>query len=569
MSPIVIDYGPDIERAIARLNAEIETSPEISSHYQGRWLAVALVDSDPGVDDRLGNMADGPELLALRDELLEVLRESIGESVDTAIAGRRFDTVHEIAVSVASGSDDLSLTRTDRIDSILTNRYLGIPIFLAAMWLVFKITTDVAGAFLEWVDGAISGPISQLVASLVEALGLGGTWVESLLVSGVVAGVGAILVFVPVLMSLYLALAFLEDTGYMARAAFVMDRLMRGVGLQGKSFLPMLVGFGCTVPAVYATRTLDNERDRILTSLLVPFMSCGARLPVYVLMSAVFFPRYAGLVVFSMYLLGIAVALVLGLILRATALPVTEYAPSIMEMPPYRLPTIRTIWFHTWVRTKSFLEEAGTIIFVTMLVVWLLMAIPVSGTGTFADTDVDDSAFASVAMVVAPVFEPAGFGTWEATGSLMSGFVAKEVVIGTMAQVYDVVGDDAAADPVSALESVKELIVGFGTATVDAVKAIPAIIGIDLGSGGDNPESSALMSSIRDGFEESSGGHGGLAAVAFMVFVLLYTPCMAAVGAIRHEIGTRWMWMSILGQTAIAWLFAVVVFQGGLLVGLG
>ncbi len=569
MSSIIVDYGPVIERAIARLKAEIEASPEISSTYPDRWLAVALIDKDPGVDDRLAHTPRGPALLTLRDELLEGLRESIGESVDTAIAGKRFDTVHEIVGAVASGSDDLRLTRTDRIDSIVTNRYLGIPIFLAAMWLVFKITTDVAGAFLDWVDGAISGPISQLVTSLVETIGLGGTWIESLLVSGVVAGVGAILVFVPVLVSLYLALAFLEDTGYMARAAFVMDRLMRGVGLQGKSFLPMLVGFGCTVPAVYATRTLDNERDRILTSLLVPFMSCGARLPVYVLMSAVFFPQYAGLVVFSMYLLGIAVALVLGLILRATALPVTEYAPSIMEMPPYRMPTIRTIWFHTWVRTKSFLEEAGTIIFVTMLVVWLLMSIPVSGTGAFADTEVDDSAFASVATVVAPVFELAGFGTWEATGSLMSGFVAKEVVIGTMAQVYDVVDDVPAEGSVSALESIKELIIGFGTATINAAKAIPAMIGIDLGSDGEDSDSSALMSSIRSGFEESSGGHGGLAAVAFMVFVLLYTPCMAAVGAIRHEIGARWMWMSIVGQTAIAWLFAVVVFQGGLLVGLG
>jgi ferrous iron transport protein B len=569
MKEYLVDYGSDIEHALALLVEQIEASPEISEAYPVRWLSVALIDQDPGVDDRLGDVSHGQALMALRDQLLESLRDATGETVDTVIAGRRFDVVHEIATEVAGESDNLRLTRTDRIDSIVTNRYLGIPIFLAAMWMVFKITTDVAGAFLDWVDGAISGPISQLATALVQSVGLGGTWVESLLVNGVVAGVGAILVFVPVLISLYLALAFLEDTGYMARAAFVMDRLMRGVGLQGKSFLPMLVGFGCTVPAVYATRTLDNERDRILTSLLVPFMSCGARLPVYVLMSAVFFPQYAGLIVFSMYLLGIAVALVLGLILRATALPVTEYAPSIMEMPPYRMPTIRTIWFHTWVRTKAFLEEAGTIIFVTMLIVWLLMSIPASGAGTFAETDVDDSAFASVARVVAPIFEPAGFGTWEATGSLMSGFVAKEVVIGTMAQVYGVAVSDSADDPPSVIGSVKELIIGFGTATVDAVKAIPAIVGIDLGEGAEASESSALMSSIRFGFEESSGGHGGLAAIAYMVFVLLYTPCMAAVGAIRHEIGTKWMWASVVGQSLIAWLFAVAVFQGGLLVGLG
>jgi ferrous iron transport protein B len=331
----------------------------------------------------------------------------------------------------------------------------------------------------------------------------------------------------------------------------------------------MLVGFGCTVPAVYATRTLDNERDRILTSLLVPFMSCGARLPVYVLMSAVFFPNYAGLVVFSMYLLGIAVALVIGLVLRSTVLPVTEYAPTIMEMPPYRMPTFRTIWLQTWVRTRAFVESAGTIIFVTMLAVWALMAIPVSGAGTFADTDIDGSAFAAIAGVVAPIFEPAGFGSWEATGALMSGFVAKEVVIGTMAQVYGVEDEEITEDLPSIVDSLKDLVGGFGTASFDAVKAVPGMVGINLADADDEGNSSALMSSIRVGFEESSSGHGGLAALAFMVFVLLYTPCMAAVGAIRHEIGTRWMWASVIGQSLIAWVMAVVAFQGGMLLGFG
>jgi len=528
MSSLHTDYGAEIEGSIGRLMEQIEVFPEIAGRYPTRWLAVSLIDHDPGIDDQLRAATGGAALLESRDVELDELRRVLGEAADTAIAGKRFDAVHVIAQEVIEGANGARITATDRIDSIVTNRYLGIPIFLAAMWIVFKITTDVAGVFLDGVDEAISGPISTIVSGMVVAVGLGGTWVESLFVDGVVAGVGAILVFVPVLISLFLALAFLEDTGYMARAAFVMDRAMRGVGLQGKSFLPMLVGFGCTVPAVYATRTLDNERDRILTSLLTPFMSCSARLPVYVLMSTVFFPGRAGLIVFAMYLLGIVVALVLGLILRRTALPLTEYAPTIMEMPPYRMPTVRSIWFHTWVRTKAFLEEAGTIIFATMLVVWVLMAIPVSGAGTFADTDVDDSAFAAVAGVVAPIFEPAGFGSWEATGALMSGFVAKEVVIGTMAQVYDA-------------EDAEET----------------------------DPDASALMASIESGFEESSGGHGGLAALGFMAFVLLYTPCMAAVGAIRHEIGVRWMWVSVVGQTLIAWLVAVSIFQVGMRLGLG
>lgn len=568
MSVLVIDYGPDVEMAIADLIGEIEQTPEVSERYAPRWLATALLDEDPGLVEPLTALDGGDRLVATRDRLLEDLRSALGEQADTAIAAARFQTANTIAQAAIVGRTAKSRDRTDRIDAVLTNRYLGIPIFLALMWAVFKITTDIAGAFLDWIDSAVSGPIAHFVESFVSLIGLDGTWVESLLIDGVIAGVGAVLVFVPILLALYLALAFLEDTGYMARAAFVMDRVMRGVGLQGKAFLPMLVGFGCTVPAVYATRTLEDERDRILTSLLVPFMSCGARLPVYVIISAVFFPQHAGLVVFGMYLLGILVALAIGLVLKRTLLPVTSHAPTIMEMPPYRLPTFRTIWFHTWTRVTAFIGGAGSIIFGTMIVVWFLMAVPVSSDGGFADTDVDDSAFAAVSGVVAPAFAPAGFGTWEAAGSLLTGFVAKEVVVGTMAQVYGI--DDATVEGPSPSigDSAREIGTGFAGAMLGALKATPGIIGIDLTGDTAEDEPSSLMASIRVSFEESSGGHGAAAALAFLVFVLLYTPCMAAVAAIRQETSTRWMWLSIVGQTAIAWAFAVVFFQGAKVLGL-
>jgi ferrous iron transport protein B len=562
MSRFVVDYGPDVEAAILHLVGAIDRTPSVASRYSPRWLATALLDEDPGLEQQLSSLDGGAALIDERNDLLGRLRDRLGEHADIAIAASRFQAANAIASAATTQPERRVRDRTDRVDAVLTNRYLGIPIFLALMWAVFKITTDIAGAFLDWIDGAIAGPISHFVESLVGLVGLGGTWVESLLVDGVLPGVGAVLVFVPILLALYLALAILEDTGYMARAAFVMDRAMRGVGLQGKAFLPMLVGFGCTVPAVYATRTLEDERDRILTSLLVPFMSCGARLPVYVLISAVFFPRHAGFVVFGMYLLGIAVALVIGLILKRTLLPVTSHAPTIMEMPPYRLPTFRTIWFHTWTRVKAFIGGAGSIIFGTMIVVWLLMAIPAGGDGTFADTDVDDSAFAAVSGAVAPAFEPAGFGTWEATGSLLTGFVAKEVVVGTMAQVYGVAEDGAADPDPSIADSAREIATGFGGAMLGALKATPGIVGIDLVDDDGADEPSSLMATIRVGFEESSGGRGAAAALAFLVFVLLYTPCMAAVGAIRQETSTRWMWLSIVGQTAVAWLFAVAVFQG-------
>ena len=568
MSGFVVDYGPDIESAIDRLVGQIERAPEVNARYAPRWLATALLDEDPGLAEPLVSLEGGAELIVTRDRLLEGLRRELGDSADTAIAAARFQTANTIARAATSESTHHSRDRTDRIDAVLTNRYLGIPIFLALMWAVFKITTDIAGAFLDWIDEAVSGPIAHFGESLVAIVGLGGTWVESLVVDGIIPGVGAVLVFVPILMALYLALAFLEDTGYMARAAFVMDRVMRGVGLQGKAFLPMLVGFGCTVPAVYATRTLEDERDRLLTSLLVPFMSCGARLPVYVLISAVFFPNYAGLVVFGMYLLGILVALTIGLVLKRTLLPVTSHAPTIMEMPPYRLPTPRTIWFHTWTRVTAFIGGAGSIIFGTMIVVWFLMSIPVGGSGGFADTEVDDSAFATVSGVVAPAFEPAGFGTWEAAGSLLTGFVAKEVVVGTMAQVYGADDPETSGPDPSIGDSAREIGTGFVGAVVGALKATPGIIGIDLTDAEEAEEPSSLMASIRTSFEESSGGHGSAAALAFLVFVLLYTPCMAAVAAIRQETGTRWMWLSIFGQTALAWVFAVVVFQGARVIGL-
>ena len=568
MSSFRIDYGSDVEAAIDRLIPAVTVAPEVAERFDARWLAVALIDEDPGLAEQVEQLPGGDEILRLRDQLLADLRSKMGTSADTAIAGARFQMVNDIVQAATDVTGQRERTRTDRIDAVVTNRYLGIPIFLAAMWVVFKLTADVAGAFLDWIDGTVSGPVEHLVRSLVTTIGLGGTWVESLLANGVVAGVGAILVFIPVLFSLYLALSFLEDSGYMARAAFVMDRVMSGIGLKGKSFLPMLVGFGCSVPAVYATRTLENERDRILTTLLVPFMSCGARLPVYVIMASVFFPEYAGLAVFGMYLLGIVVAMVIGFLLKRSVLPVTDPMPAIMEMPPYRLPTFRSIWIHTWTRTRAFLHEAGSIIFIATIVVWFLMAIPVGGSGSFGDTDVDESAFSAVAGVVAPVLEPAGFGSWEATGSLMSGFVAKEVIVSTMTQVYGAESVEVAEDP-AIIESVSEIFTGLGAAVVDAVRAIPGIVGIDLSDDQEPETPSGLSAAIHVGFEESSGGHGALAALAFMVFILIYTPCVATVGAIRHEIGTRWMWFSVIGQTMLAWAMAVGVFQIGRLVGLG
>jgi len=453
---------------------------------------------------------------------------------------------------------------------VVTHRLLGIPIFLAAMWAVFKLTTDVSAPYLDWIAGVIEGPFTSWTIQLISLLGLSGTWIEGLIVDGIVAGVGGVLVFVPVLLSLYLALAILEDSGYMARAAFVMDRLMRGFGLHGKSFLPMLVGFGCTVPAIYATRTLRDERDRILTGLLVPFMSCGARLPVYVLFATVFFPKYGGTVVFSMYLVGVLTAVVLGVILKRSLFRTGTPSPFVMELPPYRVPTPRGVALHMWSRTSSFVHKAWTIILVVSIILWFLMAIPVGGEGTLGHTPVEDSLFARASAVVAPLFSPLGFDSWKAAGALLTGLVAKEVVVSTMAQVYsaDMPERHLEEPPPTLLEGLGFAASSFVDATIETIKAIPAVFGIRLSDGEPEEPPSALMQSIRADFNRSSGGYPALAALAFMVFVLLYTPCMVAIAAARHEYGAKWMWTSALGQFAIAWMIAFAVFQGGrLLVG--
>lgn len=565
---LVVDYGPDLEAEIEAIEKVIEAHAPVRDRFPARWLALELLEDGDDLRVRLATMPGGDRVLAAADESGARLRERFGESATVLVPNGRYDWINTLVLEAVTQAEPDRTPLSDRIDKIATHRWLGLPIFLASMWVVFKLTVDISAVFLDWVDGVMGGPIARWMAALVQAIGLGGTWFESLVVDGVVAGVGGILVFIPVLMALYLALGLLEDSGYMARAAFVMDRTMRRLGMQGKSFLPMLVGFGCTVPAMYATRTLERRRDRVLTGLLVPFMSCGARLPVYVLMAAVFFPRSRGTVVFAMYLLGIVIALALGFIINRTVFRKEAATPLLMELPPYRLPTLRSVWLQMWRRTSAFIRDAGTIILGTSLVVWLLMAVPISGAG-FADVAVEDSAFGAVSSAVAPALSPAGFGSWEATGALITGFVAKEVVVSSLSQVYGVAGRDQTVAPTTFVEDVREIGSTFLEASIDTVKAVPAIVGIDLLEDGVEEEQGALLTAVRESFEESSGGRGALAALAFMVFVLLYTPCMAAVAAERHELGASWMWVSIFGQTALAWGMAVLVFQVGSLMGWG
>ncbi len=567
---VYIKYGSDTEEEIARLEAAIEQAPRLASIYNPRWLAIQLLEGDASLLSEVQAVAGGADVAAILETSREHLRQHYGDEIDVAVADYRYGFVHSLARQVLTRTIDQRFTNSDRIDRVVTHRMLGIPIFLAIMWVIFKLTTDVAAPYVDWLHSVVDGPLTNWTVGLLDLVGLGGGWVQGLLVDGIIAGVGGVLVFVPVLMALFLVLAFLEDSGYMARGAFVMDNLMQVLGLHGKSFLPMLLGFGCTVPAIYATRTLDSEKDRMLTGLLVPFMSCGARLPIYVLFATIFFPQTTGLVIFAIYLTGVAMAILMGVVFKHTVFKGREESPFVMELPPYRMPTLKAIWFHMWEHTSSFLRKVTTVVLLASVLIWLLMSIPVRGTGRFADTDLSDSAFAAISQGIAPVLSPLGFGSWENSGALITGLVAKEVVVSTLAQVHNVNDVRDEARPAgSFFEDVGSIVTGFIGATVDTLKSVPLVVGINLFGEEEQIQPTNLMTHVRDNLSVMSGGHGALAAAAFMVFVLLYTPCVVATSVGQQELGTRWLLFSVFGQIGLAWVLAFVVFQGGRLLGLG
>lgn len=567
VSPPLIPYPPQIARAMQSIEAQVMAYPEIAARYPVAWVALKSLEADPDMQTRLHALDTGKNVSDAIQQIVDEAQEAFPDDLDILIAESRYQWINALVTQAQTVPADTGPTLGERVDRIVLHRVWGIPVFFAAMWVVFSMTANVSAPYLDWIDTVLSGPFTHWTVALLGWVGLQGTWFESLLVDGLIGGVGGVLVFIPVLVTLYITLGILEDSGYMARAAYVMDGLMRKLGLHGKSFLPMMVGFGCSVPAIYATRTLENERDRILTGLLVPFMSCGARLPVYVLFATIFFPRNQGLIVFSMYFLGILTAIGLGMILRRTVFKAEEQSPFIMEIPPYRRPTLKGIGYQVWRRTSAFIRDASTIILGTSMVIWLLMSIPAVPDETFASVPLDKSAFAWVNQKIAPVFDPVGFGSWEASGALMTGLVAKEVVVTTMSQIYGVPLEQDAADmsPTSFRSDFAEVFLSFGQATLDTLRAIPSVIGINLTAGDDASTATSFTRAVRENFNETSGGRGALAAFAFMVFVLLYTPCMATIAAEKQELGGKWAGASLIGQFIIAWLVAMGIYQFGVL----
>jgi len=550
-SPARARYGADLEAAVAEVSSAVGTrAPELASTYPPRWLALKVLEGDERVLSETGLVraaVAGPAVRHLESAHGGDLEALVTEARHGLAAG----LTREILAKPAATRRDV----TERIDRVVLNRFLGIPIFLAAMWLVFKLTFDLSGPFGDWIDATTNGPLKRLAAALLGSIHAP-DWTVSLVNDGVVAGVGFVLVFVPVIFAMMFFITFLEGSGYMARAAFVMDKAMHAIGLHGKSFIPMVLGFGCNFPGIYATRTLENHRDRVLTALLLPLMSCGARLPVYVLFVGVFFPGRAGTVIWALYVIGIALAIAMGVLFKRTLFR-GDAPPFIMELPPYRMPSLTSLGLHTWEKGKHFLVKAGTYIFAVSVLVWFLLHLP------WGVENKKDSYLGRAGQVMAPALAPLGFGSWEAASSLITGVIAKEIVVGTMSEIYAPKAEEKKDVP-SLGEDLKQIATSFGAAAKTAVVNVvstfrPATLSADR----DEPTPSELQAAIGRAFTP-------LTAFGFMAFVLLYMPCVVVAFAMRQELGGwKWFGVAFAYQSALAWTVSLLVYQGGRLLGLG
>jgi len=547
--PHVARYGPLVDPEVRLLGEALHRdAAALVERVPCRWLAVKLLEGDVGAQALLDGTGEG-----LRKQIAEQRRRIqtlAGDDPATVISDGRYGVAKGVVAEVIRQRPIDRRDLTELIDRVVLHRWLGIPIFFAMLWFVFHTTFDGAQPFVDFINQVITGPVERWFLVGLTAIGAPG-WVASLVSEGVIGGAGFVLTFVPILFFLYLFMGILEGSGYMARAAFVMDRFFHTIGLHGKSFIPMILGFGCNVPAVYATRSLDSYRDRVLTSLLIPLMSCSARLPVYAVFVAAFFVEWRSTVIFSLYLLGILLAVGMGFLFKRSLFR-GEAPVFVMELPPYRFPTFRALMLYIWEKLQSFVRKAGTYILATSVVIWFFLNLP------WGVQNPGDSYFGRVAGTVAPLFAPVGFGTWQATGALLTGVIAKEVVVSTMGEIYTPEPKVAATPPAVAAE-IAEIGRGFVAACGDSVVAILAGLRL-LPAPAQAPPPSALAQRMRDTFTP-------LRAIAFMVFVLTYIPCVVTMAALGQELGWRWSAFAAAYLLSLGWGLAFLTYQGGRLLG--
>ncbi|MES3705044.1 MULTISPECIES: ferrous iron transport protein B [unclassified Staphylococcus] len=497
--PVKLNYGKNIEDTISQIEAHLTSSTSIDKHLR-RFISIQFLLENPKIYEFLDDTVL-KEITLLRQNLSEELDNSIRDEIQ-AIRNTYIDNILKDTVEYP---DEERQYFTHQIDRILTNKYLGIPIFLIIMWLIFHVTfTWIGTPISDALDEFLGGTFTDTVSNLMDKLGLV-PFLQDLINDGIIAGVGAVLVFVPQILVLFFFISLLEDSGYMSRIAILMDRIMEYFGLSGKSFIPMIIGFGCNVPSIMAARSIESEKERLTTILIAPFMSCSARLPVYALFVGVFFESHQALIVLSLYVLGIVVALLTSVLLTKTVLK-NDDSVFIVELPTYRLPSVKTLWRSTWEKAKGFVKKAGTFIFAGSVIIWLLNY---TGPGGF-NVDVNDSFLHSIGSFFAVLVAPLGFGSWQAGATLIPGFLAKEVIVSSMAIIY--ASDEA-----------------------------------------------GLVNIIQSHFTP-------LSAYSFMIFILLYIPCLSTVATIRKETySLKWTVLAVAYPLITAYLLSFVFYQIGLL----
>jgi ferrous iron transport protein B len=497
-----LNYGKEVDKVLEEL-ISIAKTINIPSKYNKKFLALKLLERDPEVITNISRTQNTEKLIETAKQKQHYLEKILGEDIDTILADARYGFISGMVKDGVKEEKITKLSVSDKIDNVITNRFFGIPIFLIIMYLMFEITFTAARPLVGFMDELFSS-FGEWIALLLTDINTP-SWIISLINKGVITGIGSVLVFVPNIFLLFAFLSILEDTGYMARAAFLADKFMHKLGLHGKSMLPLIIGFGCNVPAIMATRTLGNEKDRLLTILMIPFMSCSARLPIYMLFVSAFFPAHQGLIIFSLYLFGIVVAITIGYIFKKILFKGLS-APLVMELPPYRIPTFWGTVLHVWQRGFLFIKKAGTIIFMAVVILWILNNITFGG-----EDDGKNSIIGIIGTFIAPIFKPLGFGDWQSVVALIFGFFGKEVVVGTLATLHSV-----------------------------------------------NKE--GLVAVLQTFFTP-------VAAYAFMVFSLLYVPCAAVIAIIKKETNSwKWAGFTVFYTIIVAWISSFLVYQLGIII---
>jgi len=557
-----LPYSSEIEQAVTDLLASLPEDHSHCEHINCRWMAAQVLDGDTGVEDF--KTIEQPILDHAR-ELREKIEKHANEDIDILLADCRYGFAREVTELVVSRPDKYQYSLSDRIDNIVLNRFLGIPIFLTVIYLMFLFTINLGGAFIDFFDITAGAIFIDGFSELLGALGVP-DWLNVILSNGLGGGVQVVATFIPIIGFLYLFLSFIESTGYMMRAAFVVDRFMRSLGLPGKAFVPLIVGFGCNVPSIMATRTLENHRERIITVMMAPFMSCGARLSVYALFAAAFFPEGGQNIVFLLYIVGIVFAIFTAFIIKSTLLP-GEASPFLMELPTYHLPKTRDVLIRTWSRLKGFLVDAGKIIILMVLVINFLNS---WGTdGSFGNEDQKDSVLSAISRSITPVFTPMGIeeDNWPATVGIFTGVLAKEVVVGTLDAIYSQMDlpESAKSEEVdfSLIQSINEALQTIPANLTDVLNNLTDPLGFNVL---DSTSDQTAAANEQDVDTATFGAmvkrfDGQVGAFAYLLFILLYAPCVAATAAIYREAGARWMWFALAWSTGMAWSAATLFYQ--------